>query len=107
MKFTAQMRDFFRSSDIIVRLGGEEFAILIGGSTLLNATEKLDAFRKKIEQAPVLAAPDKPISFTISVGLAECPKGGKYNVEALLKQADTCLYQAKKTGRNRVSFSSI
>tara|TARA_R110000737_G_scaffold281582_1_gene288192 strand:- start:2329 stop:3255 length:927 start_codon:yes stop_codon:yes gene_type:complete len=99
---TQTMRQYFRNSDIIVRLGGEEFAILLSDSTLANANEKLEAFRKTIEQSAVIIAAITSINFTISVGLATCQNASAYNLDLMLKDADKYLYKAKDAGRNQV-----
>ena len=96
------MRQYFRNSDIIVRLGGEEFAILLSDSNLANAKQKLEAFRKTIEQSAVKVEANTSINFTISVGLTTCQKDSTYNLETMLKEADKYLYKAKDAGRNQV-----
>lgn len=102
INFSQTMRQYFRNSDIIVRLGGEEFAILLSDSNLANAKQKLEAFRKTIEQSAVKVEANTSINFTISVGLTTCQKDSTYNLETMLKEADKYLYKAKDAGRNQV-----
>ncbi|MBA6389545.1 diguanylate cyclase [Colwellia sp. BRX10-3] len=100
--FAEIMSESFRDSDIVGRLGGEEFSILLADSNLFNAKGKLEEFRSTIEQNVIITDTDDSINFTISVGLADCKKGREYDLDVMLKQADRCLYQAKESGRNKV-----
>tara|TARA_R110000744_G_scaffold37249_2_gene85463 strand:- start:11190 stop:12467 length:1278 start_codon:yes stop_codon:yes gene_type:complete len=101
-EFATIMCECFRDSDIIGRLGGEEFCVLLTDSNLLSAKEKLDIFRDTIEKRTISIADEHLIKFTISVGLTESEKNSAYNLDAMLKQADKYLYQAKDSGRNKV-----
>ena len=103
-EFAKIMCGCFRDSDIIGRLGGEEFCVLLTDSSLLSAKEKLDMFRDTIEKNTISIQGEHLIKFTISVGLteSESEKNSEYNLDAMLKQADKYLYQAKDSGRNKV-----
>lgn len=101
-EFATIMCECFRDSDIIGRLGGEEFCVLLTDSNLLSAKEKLDMFRDTVEKNTINIQGEHPIKFTISVGLTESEKNSEYNLDAMLKQADKYLYQAKDSGRNKV-----
>ncbi len=92
----------FRATDLIARLGGEEFCIVT-----VNAADPpalMDRFRQRVEalRLPLESAPDAALQFTISIGLST-PLGD--TLEAMIKHADEALYQAKKGGRNRVVVS--
>jgi len=101
-EFAKIMCECFRDSDIIGRLGGEEFCVLLTDSNLLSAKEKLDMFRDTVEKNTISIEGEYLIKFTISVGLTESEKNSEYNLDAMLKQADKYLYQAKDSGRNKV-----
>jgi diguanylate cyclase (GGDEF)-like protein/PAS domain S-box-containing protein len=100
------MTEYFRDSDIIGRLGGEEFCILLNDTTLFYAREKLEAFRGEIKQTVITNDAKEEISYTVSIGISEYKLGSDYDLEAILKQADQYMYQAKKLGRNKIHFES-
>lgn len=90
-----------RSSDIAGRLGGEEFALILPEATLDQAVAAAERYRALIARRPVIAL-GRQVSVTVSVGVgvAEAGMGG---FEDLLRRADVALYEAKNSGRNRVS----
>jgi len=89
-----------RASDIIGRLGGEEFALMLPEATLDNAVGAAERFRKLIA-GQTIAAREHQLSITISVG-ASVATAEVSGVRELIKQADVALYEAKRSGRNRV-----
>jgi diguanylate cyclase (GGDEF)-like protein len=99
--FAATMRSTMRTNDIIGRLGGEEFAvILIGGPAEARAAAE------RVRVAFELVATEirgTPVGATVSIGISAGAVGLAY--ETLLRQADAALYQAKAQGRNRVAVS--
>ena len=84
--------------DLVARLGGEEFAVLIVGENRQSALERLENFRLRIEQEAAHCAETR-IAFTVSIG---CTHILQENLDRMLKMADENLYQAKQNGRNRV-----
>jgi diguanylate cyclase (GGDEF)-like protein len=99
------LRDSVRESDLVARYGGEEFAILLPEAGLLEAGAKLEALRHVVEATPLGSGPtETPRHLTLSAGLAEYPADGT-SVAALLAAADSRLYEAKRTGRNRIVMS--
>jgi diguanylate cyclase (GGDEF)-like protein len=84
--------------DLVVRLGGEEFAVLIGGAPLAQVIARVDAFRRGVAASPTTYE-GQAIACTISAGV--CAHVGD-NIDAMLRRADTQLYKAKAAGRNRV-----
>ncbi len=89
-----------RASDIVGRLGGEEFALVLPEATLESAVAAGERLRKHVADCVVEAAGTR-IPVTISVGASIC-NTAMGSVEDLIKQADVALYEAKRTGRNRV-----
>ncbi len=89
-----------RSGDIIGRIGGEEFAILLPGCPLALAQSIAERLRERLAANLVLAGSQK-IAFTVSLGLSLYKKG-EMDFEAAVRRADAALYQAKQTGRNKV-----
>ena len=80
------------------RLGGEEFALLTQND-LSDAFDIAQAFRQSVERLKIFAG-DKPIAVTCSMGVAEWEAGD--TIDILLGRADMALYEAKRTGRNKV-----
>jgi diguanylate cyclase (GGDEF)-like protein len=89
-----------RSSDIVGRLGGEEFVLMLPEATLdkaLAAAERL----KQLAADRVITVAGRRIAVTVSIG-ASVARADVNGVDELLKQADIALYVAKRSGRNRV-----
>lgn len=91
-----------RKTDIVARYGGEEFVVLLPYTTVERAIDVGERLRKSIYDYPFKneeSLPDK--NLTISIGIAGFPSQAQ-NAEELVRMADSALYQAKNTGRNRV-----
>ena len=93
-----------RKADIVGRIGGEEFAVLLPETSLTRARIVAERIRKRIA-AQVLQAGHAHIKITASIGMAEA-SAGMSDSASLLAAADQALYQAKAEGRNRCSPSS-
>jgi len=96
-----RMRASMRSYDSLGRYGGEEFLLLFPGCEASAAVRLAERMRREIESRP-LDWQTGPIRFTISFGVTTLQAGRRLPSEALLRVADTALYQAKQQGRNRV-----
>ena len=92
-----------RSEDCFVRYGGEEFCIFIPGVSKKNSLDVAERLRAIIEQSKFSYA-NKDISVTISIGVSVVEKASDWKIA--ISQADEALYEAKKAGRNKVSFKS-
>lgn len=90
-----------RTSDIIARFGGEEFAWLIKGDDRKNIITLLERFRTKISSSEF----PKFIRLSISIGVADFFSDGEDSPEHLIERADKALYRAKANGKNRIEFS--
>jgi diguanylate cyclase (GGDEF)-like protein/PAS domain S-box-containing protein len=101
--FSSRLSQTLRSSDTVARLGGDEFTAVMEG---LPSPEVASTVAAKIIQA--MRAPfmidQQAIEVTTSIGLAFY-QGDATSVEALVKQADVMLYQAKNAGRNNVQVA--
>ena len=91
-----------RKSDTIVRLGGEEFAILLPDTNEEQAIQIAEKLRHKIEQTPVNLTTDNEINYTISLGVSQINTLTDKNIDDSLQRADEALYRAKEKGRNNV-----
>lgn len=96
--FAAIARNNLRATDVLARLGGEEFAAILpgGGAEATLVAERLRA----AFQAAAIDISSHRIGATVSVGVATAP--APVSIEMLLERADTALYKAKGNGRNRV-----
>jgi diguanylate cyclase (GGDEF)-like protein len=90
-----------RNSDIACRFGGEEFALILPGATLLVARNRAEAIRASLESLKVEFEGKAIGPITISAGVASMPPHGQ-DWTHTLQQADRALYAAKQAGRNKV-----
>lgn len=90
-----------RSSDVVARIGGEEFVIIMPNTELANAQKFAERLRKKIALLEINIA-GKQISVTVSIGVSQWQKDYFINAESFVDHADKSLYQAKNSGRNKV-----
>ena len=94
-------RKEMRHSDVLARFGGEEFIALLEDTQLQDSLVIAERIRCAIQKQNIYVKPNHAIRFTISIGIAEL-ESHTQTLEDLIKQADIALYQAKKTGRNRI-----
>lgn len=99
-QMTALVSDVLRDTDLHVRLGGEEFLIIMPG---VNAEEAQQAMERVRESVAQNAFTEHQLTVTLSAGIASYvePSGTR-----LLDRADKAMYQAKQAGRNRVVIAS-
>ncbi len=89
-----------RAADVVARIGGEEFVLLLPETTLENARLVAERLRQRIAETP-LVDDARSLALTASIGVAEA--GGRVeHIAALMKEADEALYRAKNGGRNTV-----
>jgi diguanylate cyclase (GGDEF)-like protein/PAS domain S-box-containing protein len=100
-RFAELSRQTLRGIDVIGRVGGEEFAVVLPQTDTEHALEVADRLRQSIDDAEVVLDQGLPLRFTVSIGVATLA-GASSNIDTLLSQADQGLYQAKNTGRNKV-----
>ncbi len=99
-----RIRDCLRKEDTVARLGGDEFAVVLPG--ILRAEDAGISARKLLESlsSPMMVN-GRELFVTVSIGISIYPRDGA-DEQALLKNADTAMYQAKSTGRNTLQFYS-
>ncbi|MDX1498731.1 MAG: GGDEF domain-containing protein [Woeseiaceae bacterium] len=98
-------RQSARATDVVGRFGGEEFMIILPHSTALDATGVAERIRRTIRATDIVWQ-DQRLDVTLSLGVAEACTGAD-TFDGLLTAADQALYDAKRSGRNRVAVSSI
>ena len=88
----------FRGSDVVARMGGEEFSVVVNDVEACDAGALFDEVREAVA-ARVVDYQGVELNVTISVGVCTVLAP---NIEEMLNRADALLYQAKEGGRNRV-----
>jgi diguanylate cyclase (GGDEF)-like protein len=90
-----------RNSDVVARIGGEEFVIIMPNTELANASKFAERLRDKIANLEISIA-NHQISVTVSIGVSQWKSDFFINAETFIAFADKSLYQAKNSGRNKV-----
>ncbi|MCD7956891.1 MAG: diguanylate cyclase [Lachnospiraceae bacterium] len=98
------LREIFRETDIIGRLGGDEFCVFMKNATPESAVEKADAICRMVRSIQVNGQPDLAVSCSIGVSLF--PQHAK-NFMDLYKKADKALYISKNSGRDQYTLYDI
>lgn len=103
--FVKLAKEVMRPSDLLGRMGGEEFALLLPETNIRSAVKVAERLRQHIEEKNIVIG-SKSIKLTVSIGVSEYrPKVD--TVKKWLHRADELLYQAKDKGRNRVEAESF
>ena len=97
-------RSVLREVDIVGRIGGEEFAILLPETDIVQATLVAERLRVSISNGKVFPTLNEEVKFAASFGVTFTKDANK-SINELLNQADNALYKAKNSGRNRVVVS--
>ena len=93
------IKKHLRQSDYSFRIGGEEFMLLLSSDSVNDSLTTVERIRLAIAKTPIMHE-QHSITVTASIGVSHFPHDGE-NQDALGKLADTALYMAKETGRNR------
>ena len=94
-----------RTSDMLARIGGEEFCLLLPQADEVSARRVTEEIRRESERTPVTVTNDageQSLTVTVSIGVVSVAAQAVDDIEALLERADKALYAAKQGGRNRV-----
>jgi diguanylate cyclase (GGDEF)-like protein len=100
-ELSQMMSTLLRTEDVLARFGGEEFTILCRGSDLSGAKIVAERVRKAVAERK-FSFGGKEIPVTVSLGVVAIPESGITEHNAFLAAADKALYEAKRSGRNRV-----
>jgi diguanylate cyclase (GGDEF)-like protein len=100
-----------RATDLVARLGGEEFAIILPDTNITDAKNLAERIRKHVEDISVTGDAGEIVKWTISLGVSSLPesRSSRYTTEIVMemfiKKADNALYEAKRKGRNQTVLS--
>lgn len=94
-----QLSQRLRRTDFIGRFGGEEFVLLMPGTTVQQGTRVLDELRTGIQECPFHFKAER-VTITISLGFTQFSQGD--SLDEVFDRADRAMYQAKEQGRNRI-----
>lgn len=97
--FADTARGTLREHDILARLGGEEFALVLPGNNLDGALQAAERLREAVQGVPLLVG-EQSVTMTVSIGVVMLDNDDDIN--AAMARADHALYTAKSAGRNRV-----
>ncbi len=96
------LHDGIRSPDLVARIGGDEFAVLLVETNVVKGVEVADRLRHTIKTSNFPTTGSATIKITASFGIAELAPDERTTPELLARRADAALYEAKREGRDRV-----
>lgn len=96
----------FQGAEVVARLGGEEFSVLLPGCTTEQAALRANQMRQRVEELRIRYRDLDLPRMTISAGVASAPHSGQ-TTQDLLRAADEALYVAKNAGRNQVQVATV
>lgn len=97
--FAYAVENCLGNGDLVGRLGGEEFAVLLYGSDVEESDRKVEQLRQAVHDSSVN---NRPCEYSVSIGIITVLPAYRTALNTLYKLADRALYQAKQEGRNRV-----
>ncbi len=98
------IRSAVREGDILVRYGGEEFLVILPGSSCEDTVTVAERIRHMVQDTVIMDG-DQKIQITLSIGGTSFPQRDVESEEDFVRTADDALYKAKQGGRNRVTMS--
>lgn len=103
--FAAVVRDTLRISDVLARVGGEEFCAILPNTDAQGAAHVAEAVRAAVQAMATDDLHGGRISITVSAGIASMPGGTSCEPDLLYQRSDEAMYRAKLSGRNRVEIA--
>ena len=100
-EFAERLKRGVRGIDLVARMGGEEFVVVMPETDAAYASVIAERLRRDVEREVFATRSGEALKVTVSIGVAEF-RGAADSVDALIKRADQALYAAKRRGRNRV-----
>ncbi len=108
IEITKVIASCLRDTDMVSRIGGEEFGVLLPDTSIQGAFWVAERIRSSVLKTELLIGTDKtPIGCSVSVGISSAASLEDKLSSDMFKEADTRLYIAKNTGRNQVSVDEI
>jgi diguanylate cyclase (GGDEF)-like protein len=98
--FANLVRSLVRRSDVIGRIGGEEFLLVMPGTTAAEALRVVERMRHAALSRIVLSVASKEVRYSVSAGITQVSRGDR--LDETFYRADRALYKAKRLGRNQV-----
>lgn len=105
-QFAKRLQDGVTDSGYVSRNGGEEFSILVERLTVVKVLALAEQLRERIAAAPFVLSSGVGLRLTASFGVASFPERTG-QIQHIVTDADTALYQSKQNGRNRVTLFSL
>jgi diguanylate cyclase (GGDEF)-like protein len=105
-RVATELRRITRAGDSAVRLGGEEFILVLRDAEATGATRVAGELRRALRNVPIPVACTGINHITASIGIASFPEQGT-RLEELIRAADVAMYQAKRGGRDQVKLSLV
>jgi two-component system, cell cycle response regulator len=103
-EFSRRLQENIRGVDLVARFGGEEFFVAMPDVDRVQAAAAAERIRRAVEGTPfIVPGTAEKVSVTVSIGVA-IADAGETDPEAIIKRADSALFESKHAGRNRVSF---
>ena len=99
-QFAERAKTVLREGDVLARWGGEEFLLLSTTNQPATALAVVERLRQHIASTPVVLTDGNAIRYTVSIGLA--PRHAEESTPSIIERADSALYRAKSSGRDRV-----
>lgn len=105
-KLSQQLMQNFRSQDLLVRLGGEEFGVMLLNTSADIAFSLMEQFRRKVAKIKIPTEEGVAISITVSIGIY-ATQSSDLTLDGVLSKADEALYLAKNSGKNQTRINRV
>lgn len=102
-----RLRACLRKGDLLCRYGGEEFIVALPQVNLDSGALVAEKLRRSIEEEALGISEARKVLVTISLGVTASDGSAGYDVSTLIRLADQAMYNAKRTGRNRVCRAEV